>query len=349
MQQPYVSIIVPVYNEERFLNRCLDSVINQTFPDTEVIVVNDASCDGSQSIIDEFSRRDRRINSIENKVNKGQGAARNTGIMESHGRYVFFLDSDDCLPHDGLETLCNIADQYNDEIIFGKTEARVNVDSIYILHEMRGINIKAHPPLLYNHSVWNKLIKRNFLLDKNIFFDTQCHAEDIIFALKCNLYADRISITTKITYYYHWNRQIENVTKQKVIDARENVLSALNLVIDYGHSPLTMEMYRKTACNAYASMIRATVVFDGEELFEHFEWWQHVLASMPGSIFSEMPASQERFCRMIMDNHFEEALKFWKKMRLTGKLADFALIRPFFNIKNLIKRCIKRNCHDNSR
>lgn len=338
MEQPYVSIIIPVYNEERFLNRCLDSAINQTFSNTEVIVVNDTSRDNSQSIIDEFSRRDKRIISIENKVNKGQGEARNTGIRESHGRYIFFLDSDDYLPQDGLENLCNIAEKHNDDIIFGKTKSRINVDGIYILHEMRSINIKDHPPLLYNHSVWNKLIKRSFILDKNIYFDTQCHAEDIIFALKCNLYADKISITTKVTYYYHWDRQVKNVTKQKVIDARMNVLSALRLVTGYGNQILNMEMYRKTARNAYASMMRATVVFDREELYEHLEWWQPVLAGMPRPIFSEMPANQERFCRMIMDNHFEEALKFWKRTRLTGKLVDFVLARPYFSLKKFIMR-----------
>lgn len=338
MEQPYVSIIIPVFNEERFLNRCLDSIINQTFSSTEVIVVNDASDDNSQSIIDEFSRRDKRIVSIENNVNRGQGEARNTGIRKSRGRYIFFLDADDYLPHDGLESLCNIAEKNDDDIIFGKTKANVNVDGIYILHEMRGINIKDHPPLLYNHSVWNKLIKRNLILDKNIYFITNCHAEDIVFALKCNLSANRISITKKVTYFYHWERQIENVTRQKVIDARENIFSALKLVTDCDNQILNMEMYRKTARNAYSSMIRATVVFDREELFEHFKWWQRVLAGMPDSVFGEIPANQERFCRLIMNNNFEEALKYWKRTRLTGKLVDFVLARPYFSLKKFIMR-----------
>ena len=211
MTEPYVSIIIPVYNEERLLNRCLESIINQTFTDIEIIIIDDASLDNSKKIIEKIAPSDKRIIFIEHKTNKGQGEARNTGIRESCGRYVFFIDADDYMPHDGLESLCKIAREHDDDIIYGKTESRVNVDGMYITHEMRSITLQEYPPLLYNHSVWNKLIKRTFILNNCLLFAPPRYAEDIAYALKSNLYADRISITTKVTYNYHWSRQFENV------------------------------------------------------------------------------------------------------------------------------------------
>lgn len=92
---PLVSIIIPVYNTEKYLRECLDSVVNQTLRDIEIIVVNDASADGSQKIIDEYANKDPRIVSIVHEKNKRQGAARNTALAVCRGKYVMFLDSDD--------------------------------------------------------------------------------------------------------------------------------------------------------------------------------------------------------------------------------------------------------------
>ena len=100
-------------------------------------------------------------------------------------------------------------------------------------------------------------------------------------------------------------------------------------------------MYQKTARNAYSSMVRATVVFDREEMFEHFKWWQRVLADMPESVFAAMPANQGKFCRLIVSNNFEKALKYWKRTRLIGKLADLVFVRPYTRLKKLIMQCKK--------
>jgi len=339
---PYVSIIIPVYNEERLISRCLDSVVNQTFSDIEIIIVDDASHDNSKRIINKFSSSDNRIKFIKHDTNKGQGEARNTGIRESRGLYVFFLDADDYLPHAGLEELCKIAHEYDDDIIYGKTESKVNVDSMYILREMRSIKFKDYPPLLYNHSVWNKLIKRMFIINNHLFFEPPRYAEDVSQALKCNLFANKISITTKVTYYYHWNRQLENVTKQKIFDARNNVLNALKLIEEYGYVPLTFEMQKKTASNVYGSMIRAKAVYNRQELYEHLKWWQSILAAMPATIFDEIPHAHGDFCRLIVNNRMEEAVVFWEEARLITEGSDFVLVRLFIRLKDFIKQVICR-------
>ena len=157
--------------------------------------------------------------------------------------------------------------------------------------------------------------------------------------------AGKISITTKVTYYYHWDRQVENVTRQKVIDARENVLRAFNLVKDYGDPSLNEEMGRKTARNAYASMVRAERVFDREELFAHLEWWQPILAGMPGTVFSEIPHAQDRFCQLVIEGQFDRALVYWRKSRFTGNFPDLEVPRSILYLKRLFMQLVKRCLH----
>ena len=106
---PKVSVIVPVYNVERYLPECLDSLLGQSFQDFEAICVNDGSPDNSIKILDQYAQKDRRIKVI-TQENQGLAGARNTGLDHVKGRYVFFLDSDDTLPLDALEILVKIAE-----------------------------------------------------------------------------------------------------------------------------------------------------------------------------------------------------------------------------------------------
>ena len=95
MSNVKVSVIIPVYNCEEYLHECLMSVINQTFRELEIIVVNDSSTDGSQNIIDDCTKTDKRLIPVKLKENKGVSTARNAGIDKARGRYILFLDADD--------------------------------------------------------------------------------------------------------------------------------------------------------------------------------------------------------------------------------------------------------------
>ena len=121
MEQPHsplVSVVVPVYNVEAFLAECLDSVLAQTFGDYEVICVNDGSTDGSREILLDYAKRDARIRIVE-QANGGLSAARNAGMDQARGVYVYFLDSDDKLRRDALCALCDLADRESlDQIVF---------------------------------------------------------------------------------------------------------------------------------------------------------------------------------------------------------------------------------------
>ena len=112
-----VSIIVPVYNVELYLRECLDSIINQTLKDIEIICVDDCSTDNSYIILDEYSKKDSRIKLLKHNVNKGLGPARNTGINVAQGEYIGFIDSDDYISLDYFENLYNTAKKYNSDIV----------------------------------------------------------------------------------------------------------------------------------------------------------------------------------------------------------------------------------------
>ena len=108
---PSISVIVPVYQAEKFLHRCADSVFRQTFSDWELLLVNDGSTDGSAALCDRLAARDSRVRVFHRKKNQGVSAARNLGLNEARGDYVAFLDADDCYEFHALETLWNLREQ----------------------------------------------------------------------------------------------------------------------------------------------------------------------------------------------------------------------------------------------
>ncbi|MFC7062333.1 glycosyltransferase [Halobacillus seohaensis] len=116
VHNPKVSIIVPIYNAELYLNKCLDSLVNQTFEDIEIICINDGSVDGSKEIMVEYSNRDNRIKICEQK-NSGVSAARNNGIDVAKGKYVMFVDSDDWIDEKMCEITFNIAEEERADVV----------------------------------------------------------------------------------------------------------------------------------------------------------------------------------------------------------------------------------------
>ena len=112
-----VSIIVPVYNVEKYISRCLNSLINQTLDDIEIICVNDCSTDNSFETVKEYAVKDSRFVLIEHEINQGLGSARNSGIGIASGKYIIFIDSDDYIDTDYCEKLYNTAKKYDADIV----------------------------------------------------------------------------------------------------------------------------------------------------------------------------------------------------------------------------------------
>ena len=122
MSTPFISIIIPVYNSEKLLKQCLDSVLNQTLNNIEIICVDDGSTDNSFEILKEYEKKDNRVIALTQK-NSGAGVARNKGVEIAKGKYIAFIDSDDWIEHDALEKLYNnIENNDSDMVLFNSIE-----------------------------------------------------------------------------------------------------------------------------------------------------------------------------------------------------------------------------------
>ena len=127
---PKISVIIPVYNVEKYLSQCLDSILNQTFKDFECICVNDGSTDKSLAILQEYVNKDDRIKII-NQENKGLSGARNSALKIVNGKYITFIDSDDFVTIDYLEKLINIAEKEDSDIVYCRHKMYYFVDNKY--------------------------------------------------------------------------------------------------------------------------------------------------------------------------------------------------------------------------
>ena len=196
-----VSVIVPVYNVEEYLPKCLDSLINQTLSDIEIIVVNDGSPDNSQDIIDKYKKKDKRIISII-KENGGQGSARNLGLEKSRGEYISFIDSDDWIELDMLEKMYEKA-VLNDSDIVMCGYKNVFSNNVEIVNLKEEILNNQTSKLFSTVMVWDKLYKKEFLLNSGIkFFEDKIWYEDFNYTIKLLSLTDKIDYVNKPFYNY---------------------------------------------------------------------------------------------------------------------------------------------------
>ncbi len=218
MNKIKVSIIVPVFNVEKYLKRCLDSLINQTLKDVEIICINDGSTDNSTFILQDYKRRDKRITVI-NKKHEGLSIARNVGIEFAKGEYIGFVDSDDWVDLDYFEKLYAAAKKFDFDIALadyirvgnGKTKKRLNIASeiaVKTLQEKINITKQAKHP-----SSVNKIYRKKMLIDNNITFQEDVICEDKIFTLQAVYYANGIVTVPGTDYYYY--RRPNSIVKQK--------------------------------------------------------------------------------------------------------------------------------------
>lgn len=176
-----ISIIVPVYNTEKYLKKCLDSLINQTLKDIEIICINDGSPDNSLKILKEYEKKDKRIKIIDQE-NQGVSVARNNGIKIANGEYIGFVDSDDYVDLDFYEKLYNDSDN-------------VELCSTFL------DNSKITNQIYYYFT--NCIYKRKFIIDNNIYFpENVTNSEDRCFLWKAVLLSNKINYTKNTHYHY---------------------------------------------------------------------------------------------------------------------------------------------------
>ncbi len=182
---PEISVIIPCYNVEKYVGQCLDSVINQTFADFEIICVNDGSTDNTLSILQDYVAKDSRMKVI-TQENQGLSCARNNGLKEAKGNYIYFLDSDDEIHTQCLEIAHTFATKYDADLVCWHYQENRGVETLQGNFEITNIphKISDNPVMLgtnkekycVNYNVWTKLYKKSLL--EGIEFIPHIHFED---------------------------------------------------------------------------------------------------------------------------------------------------------------------------
>lgn len=208
IKKPLVSVVIPVYNVKKYLDECFASVVNQTYKNLEIILVNDGSTDGSGQLAETLADGDVRAKVI-HKQNGGLSDARNTGLNLAKGKYVTFIDSDDYIHATFLEVLIDIAEKTNSDIVqcdntrvesaLGRGGEHLSITSGAVAF-LQLINFKLVSP-----TAWGKLYKRSLFTSNKLFFPVGRIHEDTAVIYKLIYFADTVTCADKNLYYYRKN------------------------------------------------------------------------------------------------------------------------------------------------
>ena len=228
---PDISIIVPIYNAERFIEKCIDSLLNQTKQELEFILINDGSTDNTESIIKKYT--DKRIKYFKNK-NQGIGKTRNFGISKAKGKYLMFIDSDDYITENACEELYLKAKTSKADIVvcdFYKVYDNKKIEEIK-LPSFKTTSLKDNPNILIdiNLAPWNKLYKTSLIKENNIKFVEGIKYEDAPFVAEALDKSNKIAKLDKCLNYYviHGNSET-TVRDERVFD----ILKIVDLIRTY--------------------------------------------------------------------------------------------------------------------
>ncbi len=270
-KKPKVSVIMPVYNVNNYLKTCLESVINQTLTDIEIICINDGSTDNSLEILMQYAKYDNI--KIINQKNSGAGSARNLGLEYANGEYIFFLDSDDVILRGTLESLYNNAVSNDSDLVLSKI-ARFNdfefnysipgfpLDELFDDVDFNNFTfnytqIKSYV-LNTSFAPWIKLYKNDFLRKyDDLKFPIGIMFEDVIFHVKCLLRSQRMSFVPKYFYQYRVsnnNSQMHNISHKDIFTVCDNVEEFLCEEEYYEEFELEFIMFKIRQLSQYISV-----------------------------------------------------------------------------------------------
>ena len=242
-----ISVIIRVYNVEEYLKRCLDSVVNQSYKNLEIILIDDGSTDNSSKILKQYSQKDVRI-IILNQKNLGAGAARNKGIKVATGKYIVFMDPDDFYPDSNVlmalyETIekyeVNIAggglieflpdNRFREE--YGKKDPKVFNEN----------KILKYSDYQYDYFFQRFIYSRKFLIENNISFPLHRRQQDILFFVKAMIEAKRFYALKRKTYCYRVDYKLKPLNKEKI----EELLDITKKLLEISQNNNLKKLYKR--------------------------------------------------------------------------------------------------------
>ena len=336
-----VSVIIPIYNVEKYLKKCLDSVIHQTLNEIEIICIDDCSTDDSLLIIEEYAKIDSRLKIIKNNVNKGVSASRNLGIQESKGEYIAFLDSDDFIDETAYEKAFNIAHKldldcllFKSKVLDNRTGEISDKTPYFALDCFENFDKE-----IFNHTdtkkftcdinvqLGSKLFKREFIINKKLFFPQRKIFEDEDFFYNIYLRANRISLLPEYLYYYRRFRKgsiMENKHK-RFLDLLDTVGELRKIFIKTNNFD---EEYKNSFYKKYISLIlyrfNETDDEDKEEFFlKTKEFLKKILFNEKDILYLDEENKLASF--YILNSSYEEFSAYLENNTSLKKLLNYSI------------------------
>ena len=232
-KKPVASIIVPVYNVEKYIDKCISSILGQSISSFELIIVDDGSPDGSGSIAENYAKVDKRVKVI-HQENAGVSSARNKGIEIATGEFITFVDADDYLAEDYLEYMLSLAESTAADFCLSlncfskRSDLRIGEDHIQVLNPVEATALLLSPRVIVG--CWNKLFRRDFLINNNLCFRIDLHyGEGLQFITSVSQRANKIGVGEQRVYYYRRDNQYSATTKFN-IESIKNGEKSINTI-----------------------------------------------------------------------------------------------------------------------
>lgn len=273
---PKVSVIVPVYNSEKYIEKCLNSIIEQTYKDFELIVINDGSKDNSLEILEKYKNDFPKVITLINQENIGVSKTRNNAIKMAKGKYVMFIDNDDFIDKDYIETFINEAEKEDYDVVLGgyrRPNEKGEIIKKLKLPQEEWAKFMIFAP-------WARIYKKEYLLKNDIEFLSVNIGEDVYFNIQAMMISKKIKIIDYIGYNWFFNTESVSNTTQKNIQNLQvfellnncyNVLKEKN-VLENNYEILEMYFIRYIVWFLLFSTKKVKYSIIKEEYEKIFKW-----------------------------------------------------------------------------
>lgn len=329
-----ITVIVPVYNEEKYLEQCLDSIINQTYKNLEIILVDDGSTDSSLEICKKYKKIDKRIKVI-HKENGGLSSARNAGLDAAHGKFIMFCDSDDYYVPKSCEILLKEINKKKADYVVGnyihcREDGTWWDKPIFDQEQYKNfkININDHEKSFYimSSSVCNKMFRRSFLRKHQLRFVEGIPAEDAIFTMYCFMKAERTYYVKDIMYAYRQRNSGSSISTNNNLNYFKGISKAYK--INYLNFKENNELgfyryfYLKTLFYIVYKFIDSTVMNEDEQelALEELQWFTKLSRKL------NIKYRNEEFfdiIKLINKGNFRKAIERCAKIReIRSKMSE---------------------------
>lgn len=321
-----ISVIIPVYNAERYLSQCMDSILSQTYRDFEVILINDGSTDSSKFICEEYAVKDARVRVL-HKQNGGVSSARNLGLKNAIGEWIVFCDADDYVSPYYLDNLYKAVDEYDIDLVFNYAVVHCNKSIEKENYPVKIINVNEisdmflYNDLIWHTSPWSKLFKRSIINEGQLKYSEDMHiGEDALFLYSYILLCRKIRVICTCDYHYII-RGTESLTHR--INSFVSEVKGLNLITN------VVEQMRRL-CLHYP------------QLNSKFDWLvgcykRRVLIAM----YHDSLSRKERLSYLAATD-FSDYIEMCKEDSIQGRVYLWLLSHSYYKIYDFVRSTVQK-------